>query len=168
VDTPTGNHESRGSSAQRDQSVGDLVKQLAAETTTLVKQELELARAEASRAGETVVRLARQELELAKAEMAEKGRQAGPGVGLISAAAGVALLAAGALTACLILLLDEVMPDWLAALLVGLALAAGAAALYYTGRNRIRRAGPLIPQQTVETVKEDVEWAKTQIASEQR
>jgi putative superfamily III holin-X len=168
VDAPTGNHENRGSSAQRDQSVGDLVKQLAAETTTLVKQELELARAEASRAGETVVRLARQELELAKAEMAEKGRQAGPGFGLISGAAGVALLAAGGLTACLILLLDEVMPDWLAALLVGLGLAAGAAALYYTGRNRVRRAGPLIPQQTVETVKEDVEWAKTQIASEQR
>jgi Putative Actinobacterial Holin-X, holin superfamily III len=168
VDTPTGNHERPGSPEHRDQSVGELVKQLAAETTTLVKQELELARAEASRAGETVARLARQELELAKAEMAEKGRQAGPGIRMISAGVAVALLAAGALTAFLVLVLDEVMPDWLAALLVGLGLAAGAAALYYMGRDRVRRAGPLIPKQTVETVKEDVEWAKTQIASEQR
>jgi putative superfamily III holin-X len=168
VDARAGNHESRGAGAQRDESVGDLVKQLATETTTLVKQELELVRAEASRAGETLVRLGRQEVELAKAEMAEKGRKAAPGLGMIAVAAGVALLAAGALTAFLILVLDEVMLDWLAALLVGVGLAAGAAALYYTGRNRVRRVGPLIPEQTVETVKEDVEWAKTQIASEQR
>jgi hypothetical protein len=168
MDVPTGSDERRGSPAHEDKSVGELVKQLAGETTTLVKKELELARAEAARASETVGRLARQELELAKAEMAEKGRQAAPGIAMISAAAAAGLLAAGALTAFLILVLDEVMPDWLAALLVALGLAAGASALYYTGRNRVRRAGPLIPKQTVETVKEDIEWAKTQIASEQR
>lgn len=152
----------------QNQSIGELVKQLAHETTTLVRQELELARAEASRAGEAVVTLARQELELAKAEMAEKGRKAGPGLGMIGAAAGAALLAAGSLTAALILLLDEVMPDWLAALLVGLVLVATAAALYMTGKGRVQEATPLIPEQTVDTLKEDVEWAKTQIGSEKR
>jgi uncharacterized membrane protein YqjE len=152
----------------RNQPIGELVKQLAHETTTLVRQELELARAEASRAGEAVVTLARQELELAKAEMAEKGRKAGPGLGMLGAAAGVALLAAGALTASLILLLDEVMPDWLAALLVGFVLVATAAVLYTAGKGRVQEATPLIPEQTVDTLKEDVEWAKTQIGSEKR
>ena len=57
-----------------DQSIPELLKQLATETTTLV----------------------RQELDLAKAEMSEKGRKAGPGFGLIGAAGGVALLGRGA------------------------------------------------------------------------
>jgi VIT1/CCC1 family predicted Fe2+/Mn2+ transporter len=156
------------SNEQRDQSVGELVRELAHETTTLVRQEVDLARAEASRAAETVVMLARQELELAKAEMAQKARTAVPGFGLISVAAGAALLAGGALAAFLILLLDEVMPDWLAAFIVGLALAGTALALYFAGRNRVREAAPFIPEQTIETVKEDVEWAKTQAGSEQR
>jgi VIT1/CCC1 family predicted Fe2+/Mn2+ transporter len=153
------------SNEHKDQSVGELVRQLAHETTTLVRQEVELARAEAGRAAEAVVTLARQELDLAKAEMAEKARTAGPGVGLISAAAGAALVAAGALAAFLILLLDEVMPDWLAAFIVGLALAGTALALLLAGRNRVREAAPFIPEQTIETVKEDVEWAKTQTGS---
>ena len=145
-----------------DQSVGELVKQLAQETTTLVKQELELARNEASRVGETVVTLARQELQLAKAEMAEKGRKAGPGFGMVGAAGAVALLAAGALTAFFILVLDGVMPNWLAALIVALAYGVIAAGLYYAGKGRVQEAGPLVPEQTVETLKEDVEWAKAQ------
>ena len=150
----------------RDQSTGELVKQLAHETTTLVKQELELARAEASRIGEAMVTLARQELRLAKAEMAEKGRTAGPGFGMIGAAGAAALLAAGALSAFLILALDGVMPNWLAALLVALAWGVAAAALYSMGRGRVEKAGPLVPEQAVETLKEDVQWAKTQIGSD--
>ena len=86
--------ETRTGEELRDQSIGELVKQLAEETNTLVRQELELARAEATRAGQTVVTLARQELQLAKAEMAEKGRKAGPGIGMVGAAGAVALLAA--------------------------------------------------------------------------
>ncbi len=152
----------------RDQPVGELVKQLADETRTLVKQELELAREEASRVGDTVVTLAKQELRLAKAEMGEKGRKAGPGIGMIGGAGVVALLAAGTLTAFLILALDGVMPNWLAALIIGLVYAAAAAALYFAGKGRVEEAGPLVPEQTVETVKEDVEWAKTQIGSEKR
>ncbi len=118
--------------------------------------------------GEAVVTLARQELQLAKAEMAEKGRKAGPGFGMVGAAGLVALLAAGALTAFIILALDGAVANWLAALIVALAYAAIAAALYFLGKQRVQEAGPLVPEQTIETVKEDVEWAKTQIGSEKR
>jgi uncharacterized membrane protein YqjE len=149
----------------RDESTGELIKQLAHETATLVRQEIELARAEAARAGEAVVKLARQELSLAKAEMAEKGRRAGPGLGMVGGAGVAALLALGSLTAFAILALDGAMPNWLAALLVAVAWGVIAAALYFTGKGRVQEAGPLVPEQTVETVKEDVEWAKTQIGS---
>jgi uncharacterized membrane protein YqjE len=152
----------------RDESTGELIKQLAHETTTLVRQEIDLARAEATRAGEAVVKLARQELSLAKAEMAEKGRKAGPGLGMVGGAGVAALLALGSLTAFAILALDGAMPNWLAALLVTVAWGVVAAALYFTGKGRVQEAGPLVPEQTVDTVKEDVEWAKTQIASGKR
>jgi uncharacterized membrane protein YqjE len=150
----------------RDESTAALVRQLADETTTLVKQELELARAEATRVGEGIITLARQELQLAKAEMSEKGRKAGAGAGLMGVAGGIALLAGGALTAFLILALDGLMPNWLAALLVGVAYAAAAAVVFSVGKSRMQEAGPLVPEQTVNSVKEDVQWAKTQIGSE--
>jgi hypothetical protein len=124
----------------RERPIGDLVKQLAGQTSTLV----------------------RQEIDLAKAEMSEKASVAGKGAGLFGGAAVVGLLAAGALTAFLILLLSEAMDAWLAALIVGVVMAAIAAALAATGRSRIRAATPPVPEQTVETVKEDVEWAKSQ------
>jgi uncharacterized membrane protein YqjE len=123
----------------RERPIGDLVKQLAGQTSTLV----------------------RQEIDLAKAELTEKGRVAGQGAGMFGGAAVVGLLAAGALTACVILALSEVVPDWLAALIVALVLGAVAAVLAMQGRDRVRRATPPV-QQTVETVKEDVEWAKSQ------
>ncbi len=124
----------------RERPIGDLVKQLASQTSTLVRQEIDLARA----------------------ELTEKGQTAGKGAGLLGGAAVVGLLAAGALTACLILALDEVVPDWLAALIVAFVMGAVAAVLALQGRNRVRAATPPVPEQTVETVKEDVEWAKTQ------
>ena len=127
----------------RDRPIGDLVKQLADQTSTLV----------------------RQEIDLAKAEMTEKGRVAGKGAGLLGGAALIGLLAAGALTACLILALALVVADWLAALIVAVVFAAVAAFLGLKGRDRIQRATPPVPQQTVETVKEDVEWAKTRTPS---
>jgi uncharacterized membrane protein YqjE len=123
----------------RERPVGDLVKQLASQTSTLV----------------------RQEIDLAKAEMTEKATIAGKGAGLIGGAAVVGLLAAGALTACLILVLSEAMDAWLAALIVAVVMGAVAAVLGLAGRNKVRQATPAVPEQTVETVKEDVEWAKT-------
>ena len=130
----------------RERPVGDLVKQLADQTSTLV----------------------RQEMDLAKAEMAEKARVAGKGAGLMGGAAVMGLLAAGALTAFLIMLLDGALANWLSALIVGVVFAAIAAVLALQGRNRIQRATPPAPEQTVETVKEDVAWAKTRAGSARR
>ena len=109
--------------------------------------------------------LVRQELELAKAEMAEKAKVAAPGLGMIGGASVVGLMAAGALTACLVLVLSTFLPDWLSALLVALALAAGAYLLVMRGRQQVAKAGALVPEQTIETVKEDLEWAKTRATS---
>jgi uncharacterized membrane protein YqjE len=122
----------------RERPVGELLKQLANETTTLV----------------------RQELELAKAEMREKAGKAGPGVGMWGAAGVIALVALGSLTAFLILALDGVIPNWLAALIVGLVYSAIAGLLYVRGKKRVEEAGSPVPEQTIETLKEDVQWAK--------
>jgi uncharacterized membrane protein YqjE len=127
----------------RERPIGDLVKQLASQTSTLV----------------------RQEIDLAKAEMSEKASIAGKGAGLLGGAAVTGLLAAGALTACLILVLSEAMDAWLAALIVAVVMGIVAAALGLAGRNKVREATPPVPEQTVETVKEDVEWAKTRTPS---
>ncbi len=124
----------------RERPVGELLKQLSEETTTLVKQELELA----------------------KAEMAEKGRQAGTGAGLFGGAGVTGLLALIALTLTLIYALGTGMEDWIAALIVTVLWAAVAGVLALTGKQKLQEAGPPVPEQTVETVKEDVEWAKTQ------
>ena len=109
--------------------------------------------------------LVRQEVELAKSEMAQKGRVAAPGVGMIGGAAAGALLAAGAFTAAAILLLAIFLPEWLAALIVGAVLGVAAYALAQRGKERVAKAGAPIPEQTIETVKEDVEWAKTRASS---
>ena len=138
--------DSRQNEQLREQPIGELLKQLANETTTLV----------------------RQELDLAKAEMREKGKKAGPGFGMIGAAGGVALLALGAFTACLILALDGVMPNWLAALIVAVAYGAVAAVLYVRGKEKVDDVGSPAPRQTIETVKEDVQWAKHPTTSAER
>ena len=109
--------------------------------------------------------LVRQEIELAKAELAVKGRKAGAGAAMLGAAGVVGLLALGALTAFFILLLDGALANWLAALIVTIAYAAIAGVLALRGRDRVREASPPVPEQTIETVKEDVEWAKTQTQS---
>jgi cbb3-type cytochrome oxidase subunit 3 len=109
--------------------------------------------------------LVRQEVELAKAEMARKGRVAAPGLGMIGSAGIVGLMAAGALTAFLILVLSLVLDEWLAALLVGVVLAATAYVLAKQGKERVEEAGAPVPEQTIETVKEDVEWAKIRATS---
>ena len=109
--------------------------------------------------------LLRQEIDLAKAEMAEKGRTAAPGLGMFGGAGIVALCAAGALTAFLILVLSTFLPDWAAALVVGAVLATVAYVLVQQGKERVVDAGAPVPEQTIETMKEDVEWAKTRASS---
>jgi hypothetical protein len=109
--------------------------------------------------------LVRQEIALAKAEMSEKGRTAAPGFGLLGGAGVVGLAAAGAITAFLILVLAIFLPEWLAALIVGVVLAGVAYVLMKRGKERVEEAGKPVPEQTIETVKEDVEWAKTRASS---
>jgi MFS family permease len=127
----------------RERPVGDLLRQLADETTTLMKQELELA----------------------KAEMAEKGKRAGMGVGMWGAAGVAGLLALGALTAGIILMLDGALPNWVAALIVAGVYGVIAAVLYMRGKERVDSAGKPVPEQAIDNVKEDVEWAKTRAKS---
>jgi uncharacterized membrane protein YqjE len=127
----------------RDHSIGELVKDLATETSTLV----------------------RQEIELAKAELTDRGRRAAKGAGMLGAGAVVGLLALGALTAVLIAALDLAMPTWLAALIVTVAYAAIAAVLIQIGRKQVQEAAPPVPEDTIESVKEDVQWAKTRMRS---
>jgi hypothetical protein len=112
-----------------------------------------------------VTLLVRQEVELAKAEMAQKGRVAAPGLGMIGGAGVVGLMAAGALTAFLILGGSIFLPEWLSALIVAAVLAAVAYVLVKQGKERVEEAGAPVPEQTIETVKEDVEWAKTRATS---
>jgi uncharacterized membrane protein YqjE len=133
-----------GAEDLRDRSLGELLKQLSEQTTRLVHQELELA----------------------KAELSEKGKQAGQGAGMFGGAGAIGLAALGALTACFILALDTVMPAWLAALIVAVVYGIVAFVLVKQGQARMKRAVPPVPEQTIETVKEDVEWAKTQMRSD--
>jgi hypothetical protein len=109
--------------------------------------------------------LVRQEIDLAKAEMAEKGRTAAPGLGMFGGAGIVALCAAGALTAFFVLVFSVFLPEWAAALMVGAVLASAAYVLVRQGKERVADAGKPVPEQTIETVKEDVEWAKTRATS---
>ncbi|MDA0159023.1 phage holin family protein [Solirubrobacter ginsenosidimutans] len=129
----------------RERSLGELVKELAGQTSTLV----------------------RQEIQLAQAEVTEKGKLAGKGAGMLAGAGVAALLGLGALTALLIIALDGAVALWLAALIVTVLWLAVAGALAMTGKKALQSATPPVPQ-TVETVKEDIQWAKTQTGSAKR
>jgi hypothetical protein len=135
-----------GQDSLRHSSTGELVKQLSEQTSELVRKEMELARA----------------------ELSEKGKAAGAGAGMLGGAGAAALLALGALSAALILLLDKAMGAWVAALIVGLLWGAAAAVLGSAGRDRMRKGLPPAPKQTVESVKEDMRWAKTRASSARR
>ena len=126
----------------RERSVGELVKDLSQQTSTLVRKEIELARA----------------------ELQQKGKLAGKGAGMLGGAATAGLLALAALTAALIALLDKAMATWVAALIVMALWAVVAAVLAKAGQRALQRATPPAPQ-TVETVKEDIQWAKNPTGS---
>jgi uncharacterized membrane protein YqjE len=128
------------------ESTGELLKRFSEDATTLI----------------------RKEVELAKAELAEKGRQAGKGAGMFGGAGLFGVTAFGALTAFLILVLAEAMDAWLAALIVAAVYGAIAAVLALQGKQKMKQAAPPQPEQTVETLKEDVEWAKRQPESVRR
>jgi len=133
------------STEARERPIGELVKDLSSQTSTLVRQEIDLARA----------------------ELQEKGKLAGKGAGMLGAAAIAALLALGALTAGLVALLDTAMATWVAALIVMALWAIVAFVLAKAGQKALKSATPPAPQ-TVETVKEDIQWAKNPTGSAPR
>jgi uncharacterized membrane protein YqjE len=130
-------HDDNGS-ALRDQPVSELVKQLTEQTKTLVHQEIELA----------------------KVELGEKGKKAGLGVGMFGGAGLLGFFALATLTACVVLALATAVAPWLAALIVAALYGAVAGVLALGGKKQVSEATPPVPEQTVETVKEDVQWAK--------
>jgi len=107
--------------------------------------------------------LVRQEITLAKTEMLREWDKAKSAAG--SMAAGVAVLAVGALLLCItvVCVLHEVagLPWWASFLIVGGALAVLGAVLYYTGRNKAAQVN-VIPPQTAETMRENVQWIRNQ------
>src|SRR5690349_16144696 len=131
---------------KRRESTAELVKDLTREVSELVRKEIELARA----------------------EMTEKGKKAGIGVGMFGAAALLGAAAVGGSMATIIIVLDNWMPLWLAALITTLAYAAVAALLAQRGRDELKETGSPIPERMTESVKEDVQWAKTRARSSNR
>jgi membrane glycosyltransferase len=101
----------------------------------------------------------RGEVRLARAELGEKARRFGAAGGWLGAAALSGLMAFAALVAAGIAALALAMPLWLAALLMAVFLACIAAAAYAGGRAKLKQIDP-VPEQTVQTIKDDIEWAK--------
>jgi uncharacterized membrane protein YqjE len=112
--------------------------------------------------------LVRHEMELAKAELREKTKAAGLGAGMFGGAALVALYAVGALTACAILALATLVDAWLAALIVGASYATLAGILALIGRKKLDQATPPVPEQAIESSKEDLEWTKQRAKAARR
>src|SRR5215211_5055798 len=128
----------RNSPPGDDRSTAELLRQLSQRTGELVHKEMELARA----------------------ELREKGKAAGLAGGMFGGAGLVALYGVGALTAAVILALATALDEWLAALIVGLVYLAVAGVLALTGKKKVEQATPPMPEQAIESSKEDVEWTK--------
>jgi len=122
-----------------EKSLGELFASLARDTSTLV----------------------RQEVQLAKTEMGQKASRVGKDVGFLAAGGAVAYAGLLAILAGVIVLLGQVIPMWLSALLVGLVVAGVGYFLIRKGLDALKRED-LAPRQTIETLKEDQQWAKDQ------
>jgi len=122
------------------QSIGDLVARLAGDTSTLL----------------------RQEVQLAKVELSRKAAETGKHIGLIAVGGGVAYAGLLAIVAALVLFLGEYMPFWLSALITGVVV--GGIGYYFARRqlDALQHLDP-VPRATVETMKENKEWAKEQL-----
>jgi hypothetical protein len=106
--------------------------------------------------------LVRQEIALARVEMTSRVTSAGRGAAMVGA--GGALVYAGALAvvaAIVLLLIQGGIDPWLAALIVGIVIAAIGGVLVMTGRSTIANTD-LTPRRTIETIRDDTEWAKEQ------
>ncbi|MBB4703259.1 phage holin family protein [Sphaerisporangium siamense] len=109
---------------------------------------------------EDVSRLVRDEIRLATMELGRKGKRAGLGAGLFGGAGVMALYGGGALVATAILALALVLPGWLAALIVGVALLIVAALMALMGKEQVSRATPPLPEEAIQSLKADVDVVK--------
>ena len=122
----------------KDQPVGELVKQLSEQMSTLV----------------------RRELQLAQLELQEKGKRAGIGAGLFGGAGAIALYGLGVLIAAAVLVLATAVEPWLAALIVGVVLLAVAGIAGLMGKKQVDQAVPPAPEQAIQSTKRDVNEVK--------
>jgi uncharacterized membrane protein YqjE len=134
------NHSADGAQPSRTQerSTAELVKELSEQVSALV----------------------RDELKLAQLEMTRKGKQTGMGIGMLGGSGLVVLYGLGCLIACVIIAISGVLAAWLAALIVGGALLAVAGVAALMGKGRLQKATPPVPEETVSSVKADVEEIK--------
>jgi len=123
-----------------DRSLGELVGDLSRDMTTLVRKEFELARL----------------------EIKEEVAQAGKAGGMLGGTALAGYMALLMVSFAIAWGLAEIMPTFFAFLLVGLVYAGAAAFLYTKGKDELAKVRP-VPEQTVETLKEDAQWAKQQM-----
>ena len=139
----------RDEKAKDDRSLGQLLKELTSETTTLLKQEVDLA----------------------KTEMSEKASRVGTNLGSLAVGGGVAFLGALALLAAAIYGLTSILDQfmslgvavWLAPLIIGLILAAVGYSLVKKALETLKRES-LTPQKTTESLQENKEWLKQKIS----
>jgi uncharacterized membrane protein YqjE len=134
----TQRNSSDGGAGGGDRPVGELLQQLSTQTQTLVRDEMELARA----------------------ELTEKGKTVGLGAGMFGGAGLFGLFAFGALTAAIILVLAEGMAAWIAALIVAVVYGAVAGVLALTGKKKVEQGTPPVPEEAVESTRADVQRAK--------
>jgi uncharacterized membrane protein YqjE len=130
---------SREQQEREDRSIGELFAELSQKTTTLM----------------------RQEIELAKVEMSQQASRVGKNVGFLVIGGVVAYTGLLALVAAGIILLGQVIAYWLSAAIIGVVIAAVGAVLVVKGANTLRQEEPS-PRETVETLQEDKEWLKDQ------
>ncbi|WP_066373067.1 phage holin family protein [Herbidospora mongoliensis] len=109
--------------------------------------------------GGDLSKLFRQEVELAKTEIREEAGKAGKAAGMFGGAGLAGWMTALFLSLALVWALDAVIDAGWAALIVGLLWGAAAAAMFVRGRNQMREVNP-VPEQTVQTLKEDAQWAR--------
>jgi uncharacterized membrane protein YqjE len=121
-----------------EQSVGELVQQVSQQTAELV----------------------RNEMRLAQVELQEKGKRAGIGAGMFGGAGVVALYGVGAVVAAVVLLVATATEPWVAALIVGVVLLAGAGLVALLGKRQVEQATPAKPERAMESMQHDVEYVK--------
>lgn len=113
-----------------------------------------------SQVSERVAQLMRDELELAKAEMVGKSKRAGLGLGLVGTGGVLALYGIACLVAAAVLGLSNAMAAWLAALVVAMVILAVAAVVALVGRQQTVRAAPPAPTETVISLRADLDEVK--------